>query len=252
MTQNIPPQLYLSLLSGRYRDVAHLSDNEVGSSLSESDHPFRRKDPDRLRDVLDALAAICVHNDKGNIFFVSLAMNQNSATLHVSTNGTVPTTLTDHLIKIRDQLNALKKDLISSPPISVDIKSPDPAKTPERTDGELMLQKTIYEYSYKIVRRRFTKRGPAIISQYKVIMKKLEDYNSAADTNLLAKTLLVLRSVEDALKDETPQERHLLYLIKAITALSMAWRKYLEATEATTVLNRWDDLTRKRPRFSHL
>lgn len=247
MAQDIPPQLYLSLLSGRYGDVSHLSeenrDNEVGSRLSDSDHPFR-KDPHRLLDVLDALAAICVHNSKGDIFFVSLSMNPNSSSLHVSTNGTVSTALTDHLRKVRSQLKVLKDVLKPGPPTSADIESPDPGKSPERADCELMLQKTIYEYSYKKVQQRFTKRGPVILANYDVIVKNLEAKNLAADTELLDNTHVVLRAIGGALKDTNPQERHLSLLIEAIKALSMAWRECLESTEAT-VLTRWDDLTRK-------
>ena len=65
-----------------------------------SDHLFTRYGKRYgLLDVLDALAAICVHNDKGDIFFVSSALNPDSFTVHVFLNGTVPTTLIDHLKK---------------------------------------------------------------------------------------------------------------------------------------------------------
>jgi len=247
MAQNIVPQLYLSLLSGRYGDVAHLSAehryNEVGSRLSASDHPFR-KDPDPLLDVLDALAAICVRNATGDIFFVSLAMDPNSATLHVSTNGTVPATLITHLRIIRGQLRNLKSVVEPGPSTSADIESPDPNNTQLRADYELRLQQTIYEYSYKKVQRRFTKRGPSILARYDDILKGLEPNNLAADTELLALTRVLLRDIEDALKGAYPQERQLALLIETIVAMSKGWRKCLEATEAN-VLTRWDNLTRK-------
>jgi len=105
MAEKISPELYLSLLSGRYGEVSHLSsensDNKVGSCLQV---PQFRKDPDHLLDVLDALAAICVHNEQGDVFFVSLAMGTDTATLYVSTNGTVPATLASHLHAIRREL----------------------------------------------------------------------------------------------------------------------------------------------------
>ena len=247
MAQNIAPQVYLSLLSGRYGDVAHLSaehrDNEVRSRLSASDHPFR-KDPDRLLDVLDSLAAICVRNDKGDVFFVSLAMDTNSATLHVSTNGTVPSTLITHLHKIRGQLRHLKSVVEPGPSTSADIDSPDPNNTQARTDCELKLQQTIYEYSYKKLQRRFTKRGVAILDRYDDIMKGLEAKNRPEDTKRLSMTRMLLRDIEGALKNANPQERHLTLLIKTIFGMNAAWRKFLKATDAN-VLTRWDDLTRE-------
>ena len=242
MALNIVPQLYLSLLSGRYGDVKHLSAehryNEIGSRLSASDHPFR-KNPDRF---LDALAAICVRNDKGDVFFVSLVMDSNSATMHVSTNGTVPATLITHLHKIRGQLIQLKSVVESGPSTSDDIDSPDPNNTQARTDCELKLQQTIYEYSYKKLQRRFTKRGVAILDRYDDIMNGLEAKNDPEDTERLAIMRRLLHEIENVLKDANPQEGRLTLLIKIIAGMSMAWWEFLEATEAN-VLTRWDDLT---------
>jgi len=109
MAQKYLPELYLSLLSGRDGD---LSDKAIASRC-QSDHPLP-KYPDHLLDVLDALAAICVRN-KGDVFFVSLAVDPNSTTLHVGTNGTVPATLITHLHKIQGQLKKLDSVAASSP-----------------------------------------------------------------------------------------------------------------------------------------
>ena len=85
------PEFYLSLLSSRCRGVSRLSEEQRDTS-----NPFR-KEPDRLvLDVLDALAAICVSNERGDVFCVSLAMESNGAKLYVSTNGPVPANVTVH------------------------------------------------------------------------------------------------------------------------------------------------------------
>ena len=86
------PEFYLSLLSSRCRGVSRLSEEQ-----SDTSNPFR-KDPDRLLDVLldHALAAICVSNERGDVFCVSLAMDSNGAKLYVSTNGPVPANVTVH------------------------------------------------------------------------------------------------------------------------------------------------------------
>ena len=93
MVQNPTPELYLSLLSGRYGDVSHIlieqRHDDVGS------HPFPN-DPDRLMDLLDALAAICIRKEKTEVFFVSLAMDSTTATLYISSNTTVSATVTYH------------------------------------------------------------------------------------------------------------------------------------------------------------
>src|SRR6266568_5685732 len=103
------PELYLSLLSG-YGDVSHISTeprhNDIGSRIRVSGHPFGN-DPNRFMDLLDALAATCVQKDKGEIFFVSLAMDSDSTTLYVSSNKTVPATVTNYLHRIRGQLKQL-------------------------------------------------------------------------------------------------------------------------------------------------
>lgn len=247
MAQDIPPQLYLSLLSGkgRYGDVSREEsrDNEVGLRLSESDCSFG-KNSRRVLNVLDALAAICVHNDKGDIFFVSLSMNPDSSIMHVSSNGTVPTTLIDHLKKVRGQFKLLKDALILSSPTSADIESPDTSKTPKRMEYELMVEKTIYRYSYKKVQRRFAKRGPAILARYNDIVKNLEAINPALDTELLYVTHPLLRRIEVILENTIPQEQDLIDLIDIIAGLSVVWRDCLESTKET-VLTWWDDLNGK-------
>jgi len=68
-----------------------------------SGQPFSDRD-NRFMDLLDALAAICVHKEKGETFFVSLAMGLDSTTLYVSSNKMVPATVTNYLCKIRGQL----------------------------------------------------------------------------------------------------------------------------------------------------
>jgi hypothetical protein len=84
MAQNPMPELYLSLLSGRYSDVSHISTeqhhNNIGPHISGN--PFC-KDPNRLMDLLDAFAAVCVRREKGEVFFVSLAMDPHAATLYI-------------------------------------------------------------------------------------------------------------------------------------------------------------------------
>jgi hypothetical protein len=78
-------------------------------------------------DLLDALAAICVHKKKGEIFFVSLAMYPDSTTLYVSSNKTVPATVTNYLRRLRGQLKQLHDALEFDPSITTSNKiSPNP------------------------------------------------------------------------------------------------------------------------------
>lgn len=127
-SQNTTPELYLSLLSGQHGDVSHLSTeqrhNDVGSRLSG--HPFP-KDSDRLMDLLDAVAAVCIRKEKAEVFFVSLAMDPKAATLYVSSNESVPATVISHLHKIRGQLKELRKVVEPSPSITVDLTQIKPS-----------------------------------------------------------------------------------------------------------------------------
>ena len=96
--------------------------------------------------------------------FVSLAMGSDSTTLHVSSNKTVPATVTNYLCKIRGQLKQLHDTFEFDSSITTDDEtSPNKNNTQRRTEGELELQKTIYEHTYLKFRRRFLKRAPAIL-----------------------------------------------------------------------------------------
>ena len=203
-SQTTTPELYLSLLSGRHGDVSHLSTeqrhNDVGPRLSG--HPFPN-DPDRLMDLLDALAAVCIRKEKEQVFFVSLAMDQNAATLYVSSNESVPATVISHLYKIRGQLKELRKVVEPSPSIPADSETfPDPNKTRSRTDSELELQKTIYEHSYSKLRLRFFKRAPAILEIYETTMKSLQANDE--DAELLHLTRWVLELIQGLLQNDRP------------------------------------------------
>ena len=171
-SQNTTPELYLSLLSGRHGDVSHLSTE--GSRLSG--HPGFPKDSDHLMDLLDALAAVCVRKEKGEVFFVSLAMDPKATTLYVSSNESVPATVISHLHKIWGQLKELRKVVEPSPSIPADNGTfSDPNKTSQsRTDGEFELQETIYEHSYSKLRLRFSKMAPAILAIYEATVKSLQ------------------------------------------------------------------------------
>jgi len=153
-----------------------------------------------------------------------------------------------HLYKIRDQLKKLKLVVEPGPLILADIECPDLNNTQLRMDGELELQRAIYEYSFENTQRRFNKRGPTILTRYDDIVASLEADNVAADTKILALTRVLLRDIEDWLKpDAKPQQPHLTLLIDTIATMSKGWRTCLEAAGLgdEDVLTRWDDLTRK-------
>ena len=243
-SQTTTPELYLSLLSGRHGDVSHLSTeqrhNDVGPRLSG--HPFPN-DPDGLMDLLDALAAVCIRKEKEQVFFVSLAMDQNAATLYVSSNESVPATVITHLHKIRGQLKELRKVLEPNPSIPGDNEpSPDPNKSQARTAGELEIQKTIYEYSYSKLRLRFSKRAPAILAIYETAVKSLQANDK--DAKLLRVTYLTLRRIQGLLQDDRPP-LSLTELIQTIDEMSGVWRGHLNATGNEDILTRWDNFVRE-------
>ena len=249
MAKNPTPELYLSLLSGRYSDVSHISTeqrhNDVGSRLSG--HPFPN-DPDRLMDLLDALAAVCIRKEKTEVFFVSLAMDSNTATLYISSNTTVPATVISHLRKIRGKLKELQAVVEFDPSIPPDSESsPNPNNTQSRADRELDLQMTIYEYSYNKLRRRFLKRAPAILKEYDTILSRMKsDYDITKDTDLLLVTRQLLQRIKGILENETPPHgQGLTYLIQSIGAMSLGWRDRLKAVGDEDILTRWDNTIRK-------
>lgn len=244
------PELYLSLLSGRQGDVSHLSTeqrhNDVGSRLSG--HPFPN-DPDRLMDLLDALAAVCVWKEEKQVMFVSLSMTMDpkAATLYVSSNETVPATVTSHLRIIRGQLKELqsvvvpKQSSVVVPKQSIppDIEtSPDPSKTQARTEGELKIQKTIYEYSYGKLRQRFNKWAPDILAKYDAFTKSSN--LNIQDATLLQATHLALKHIQSLLRSKRPPP-DLSRLIWMIDKLSGSWQDHLNAAGIEEILTRWDN-----------
>jgi len=233
-----PPELYLSLLSG-YGDVSTESrHNDIGSRISG--HPFGA-DPNRFMDLLDALAAICVHNEKGETFFVSLAMDSDSTTLYVSSNKTVPLTITNYLHRIRGQLKQLHDALELDPTTSNEI-SPNQIDTQRRTEGELELQKTIYEHTYLKLRRRFFKRAPAILKRYPSIMDSLQHEGITTDeATVLQLVQQLLQFMEKWLQlEKLPAHQDLVHLISGIAALCVDNRLKGDVN----IMTRWDNLIR--------
>jgi hypothetical protein len=176
MHQDPTPELYLSLLSGCPSNVSHLSMeqryNNIGSHLSG--HPFL-KDPDQLMDLLNTLTAVHIWREKGEVFFVSLAIDLKAAIPYVSSNKSIPATIIFHLCIIQDQLKELQKVVECSPSILADNKtSPDPNKTKPHTDSKLKLQKTMYKHLYSKLCLHFSKKAPTILEVYKTTMKSLQ------------------------------------------------------------------------------
>jgi hypothetical protein len=247
MAQSLTPELYLSLLSGRCGSTSHVSTerrhNHIASRISG--HPFPN-DRDRLMDLLDALAAVCIHKDKAEVFFVSLAMDSEAVTLHVSSNTTAPATVTSHLTRIWGKLRMLQAVVEFDPPIPADSEtSPDPNNTKSRTDNELELQMIIYEYSFSKLRRRFLKRAPAILAIYNETMTSLRANNTTEDTSLLRNTYYLLQHIHSLLQDEGPPHGQcLIDLIQTIDMMSQGWRNELKAVGGKDILTRWDNLIR--------
>jgi hypothetical protein len=194
-------------------------------------------------DLLDALAAVCIRREKGEVFFVSLAMDPKAATLYVSSNESVPATVISHLRKILGQLKELRKVVEPSPSIPADNEtSPDLNKTQSRTDGELELQKTIYEHSYSKLRLRFSKRAPAILAIYETTVKGLQANDK--DAKLLHLTRWALEHIQGLLQNDKPQ-CSLTDLIQTIDEVSLSWRDHLKAAGDVDILTRWDNLIRE-------
>ena len=163
----------------------------------------------------------------------------------------LPTSLI-HLEKKLKELKLIVLDSASSPPPDTD--SPDPNNTSlARSIKELEIQKIIFQYSYKIVRQRYQKRGPKILKQYNEINNHLIETGGVLqkDIELLTLTHLCLETIDIILKDETPRDLEVTRLIKSIAALNGAWKKNLDEEES--LLTHWDNLTCKfQPFISHI
>ena len=247
MTQTLAPELFLSLLSGRPGGVSHISTDPCHTDVSSriSDHPFGNN-PNRLTDLLDAFASICVRKEKGEVFSVSLAMDPDSATLYVASNDTVTHNITTYLYKIWGQLKALNALSKFDAPTLTDKESPDPNNIQSSAfiALELELKKTIYEHSYKKLRRRFLKRAPLVLEMFPAIETKFQSL-APEDKNLLSNTIPVLGWLNGVLKNENlPPVFDFVTLIQTIDVFSKAWQSHLNTTEDEphSILTRWDNL----------
>ena len=239
MAQKPTPEFYLWLLSGRFGSVSRISpeerNNGVESRLSDPGGPFLN-DPDKLVNLLDAIAALCVQKEKAEVFFVSLSMDSTGATIYVASNEAVPLSVVSHLHEIQTQLKKLKAVLEYEPLTSESETSPDSSVTPLRTASELDLQKLVYTYSYRKLRQRFSKRGPKILNQYDNIIKSLKDI-SHEEADLLDGTHNLLRMLQHLLEDEEPPHGpDLIKLVETIDLLNKGWRQKI----GDKVLAKWE------------
>jgi hypothetical protein len=125
-------------------------------------------------DLLDTLTAIHIWRKKGEVFFISLAIDLKATILYVSFNKSILATIISHLCIIQGQLKELQKVVESSPSIPADNEtSPNPNETKPCTDSKLKLQKTIYKHLYSKPCLHFSKRAPAILEVYETTVKSL-------------------------------------------------------------------------------
>ena len=244
--ENLTPELYLSLLCGEYSYKRENLSNDDGIHLPG---PFRRSS-DQWMSLLDALAAICVRKEKGDVFFVSLTVELNSVTLYVSSNETVPPTLISHLHKIWAQLKKSHAVANLDPSIPADSSgsSSNPNDAKFGTDAELDVYETICQYSYRKLRRRFLKRAPAILAQYHDIRTSL-DTGDSEDTILLVATGVLLKEIHASLMDEIPPSGPaLIKLVRSIEIvewLNQGWQKDMKVGGSESILSKWDKSVRK-------
>jgi hypothetical protein len=109
-------------------------------------------------------------------------------------------------------------------------------------DGELKLQKTIYEHSYSKLRQRFLKRAPAILAKYEATTRSLQANDD--DTNLLIVTRSLLEVIRGMLQNERPP-LGLTDLIQTIGDMSLGWWDHLKAVGDEDILTCWDNLIGK-------
>ena len=237
MTQILAPELYLSLLSGRSGGISHILTEPRHSDIGSCQFP---NDSDRLMNLLDAFASICVRKEKGEVFFVSLAIESDSVTLYVASNDMVPHSLTTYLYKIWGQL----KNLNAVATDSGSLRNPNNIKSDAVVASGLELKKTIYEHSYSKLRQRFLKRAPAILEKYPSIETKLRVNGIAPEViGLLDDTIPLLHWLGHQLENEKPPSgKEFVDFIQTIEALSKDWQHRLNAPADGNILTRWNTL----------
>lgn len=102
----LSPEAYFAILYGNRNYMERVTPDSPSSQKRVSS-----KDR-RLRDILDALAAVCVAEAQQHIA-VSMSLTPSGVTLYVSGTGASPHLAANHLLTLRTLLKAFKTSLVA-------------------------------------------------------------------------------------------------------------------------------------------
>jgi hypothetical protein len=115
-----------------------------------------------------------------------------------------------------------------------------------------VLQKLVYNYSYRKLRQRFLKRAK-ILDQYHTFIGSFRDNITSEDAERLNATYELLLTIQELLQNETPPHgQALTKLVQKIDLLSEGWHEDLKDAKGKGVLLQWDNLPCKSRLAFHI
>jgi hypothetical protein len=135
--------------------------------------------PDRLVNVLDALAAFCIFEESGQVTAVSASLTPQGTRLWIAQNDAVPIEVKEHIESLWAILRRIA-DSIAQQPSPPDQDSPDPNQTPDTMPIVAELRQAIYQFSFAKVCQRTLKHH----KHWVPVLESLRAYESPGPRSL--------------------------------------------------------------------
>lgn len=169
MNPDVDPVVALTagLLSGSESIQAHnIRTSQVSYDLTS---PFHH----RTCAILDALAALCVHEPSKDVIAIACRFhNQNTELIIASNNGPPPSSTLKHLENLWYVLHDISKHVIPGKELSTDERTESPQLNISEGYGNVFFQqlfKEVFHFSFQKAQKREAKSQPmvkAFIQQY--------------------------------------------------------------------------------------
>jgi hypothetical protein len=180
----------------------------------------------RLRNILDTLAALCISEPQDEAFAVSASILATGVTLYVSQTGVKPLEVIDHLKEVGKQLVGLA-------PV---VRSHDRSALKWELDTPLCyLAGTIYQHSLPVFRKLFMDMAEGFIATYESAIEAGREFGDE-----YARLFTAVSCMHNILDDSSPSDYSDICRVALLAEwMRGEWRKELDETNDKSFLSGW-------------
>lgn len=177
----------------------------------------------RFRNILDALATVCVCEPQNQAFAISASILVTGITLYVSQTGAEPFEVIDHLKEIGRQL--------------VGLRSHDPSTLKWALDTPLShFAGTIYQHSLPVFRELFVDMAEGFIATYESAVEAGREFGDE-----YARLFTTVSWMHDILDESIRPAYNDICLVGLLAQwMHGKWKKELDKTDDEPLLSEWD------------